>query len=83
MDDNKYYNDWRQDCINVLESKIAQIEKENELLRFTLEDIARGYDYSDGCSYTREEMIKAAEKTLKEANKQQKTHPYLESSTSE
>ena len=54
---------------NELSEKITKLEKENELLRFTLEDIARGYDYSDGCNYTREEMIRAAEKTLKEANK--------------
>lgn len=39
MDDSKYYNDWRQNCVNVLESKIAQIEKENELLRKALEEI--------------------------------------------
>ena len=58
-------NDWRKEYIDVLESKIAQIEKENELLRFTLEGIARGYDYSDGCNYTRAEMIRAAEKKPK------------------
>lgn len=68
-------NDWRQEYMDILETKLVQrdqkIEKlraENRTLRSGLLRLASRCDFKD-CNYTREKMSRIAREVLEEADK--------------